>query len=268
MASATRDPERQHVTACIGKASLWERYKADGARQRFVRFGSRTFVGSAIAGLVGVVAPIPASRQVTPQGNLQFRKERAMNTFSNRLPRTLRAGFVAVGLAFVCLPAASVQAAQPAGSSGPACQLGEGGLPHLTPLPKADSPADTFRVLAKQGGWTVASNGQDVIVSFQYEDGAKFSIWKNAAGYKLGFADQSLNTKEGQTFKVSVEIDGKRFSGEAKAVSSSLVIVDVDDAVMNQIIGARSVKFAVAGSDWTITPADAVSAIKAASTNS
>jgi hypothetical protein len=191
-----------------------------------------------------------------------------MNTFTNRLPRTLRAGFVAIGLAFVCLPVTSVQAAEPAANAGPACQIGKGGLPHLTLLPKEETPADPFRILIKQSGWTVSSNGQDVIASFEYQDGAKFAILKSSDGYKLGFVDQNLKIKEGQTFEVSAEIDGKHFSGKGTALSNSLVMVDVDDAFMSQLIEGRAVKFAVAGFDWTIKPADAVAALKAASIKS
>jgi len=184
------------------------------------------------------------------------------NVIANRLSNLLTTVAVAAGLAFVGLPAVTAQA----GDAGQTCYFGEclprGSAPVVA---KAERPDDGFRVLVKQGSWSVLSNGQMIIVNKQFDDGAKFAIIRTKDGYGLAFVDPNWNLREGQIFKVSVDIDGKTFTGQGKAASSTMMIVaDIRDQFISDFANAELVKFDIAGSKWTIVPANAAAVIKAA----
>ena len=171
---------------------------------------------------------------------------------SNRFARMLKTAVVVTGLAFTALPAV---AAQP-------CYFGECASSASTPVV---AKADDFKVIIKQGNWTVLRNSQTTVVDRQFDDGAMFVFIKNKDSYGLGFIDQSWNLKEGQTFNISTEIDGKTFTGKATATAKNTVVVsNVSDEFLQQFANGDLAKFEVAGSRWTIVPHDVATLIKAA----
>jgi hypothetical protein len=179
----------------------------------------------------------------------------------SRMPATV---IVAAGLAF----GLTANAAQ-ARDAGQTCYFGEC-LPRAsTPAVAKAAPSDeSFRVIATQGGWSVARNGQAVIVSREFDGGAKFAIIRTKDGYGLAFVDPSWKLREGQTFKFSIDIDGKTYSAHGKAASSTMMVAaDIRDEFMDDFANGELVKFEIAGSKWTIVPANANAVLKAA-TNS